>query len=277
MITQRIDIWSNTMQAGHGRQCAAPALDTYILEGDKKRPAVLIFPGSGYLECSQREAEPIALKFTNAGYHAFVLWYRCAPHRHPAPLLDAARAMTIIRENADKWMIDADRIAVMGFSAGGHLAACLAEHYDRDFAQASGINKEFSRPNLAVLCYPVITSGACSHKGSFDNLLGGQKDDLHLLDLLSAEKHVTSDFPPSFIWSTGDDGAVPIENSLLMATALRQAGVPYELHIFPHGPHGIALATEETGDAGSPYVDPTAAQWLPLCINWLKINFDKLA
>jgi len=275
-----------------------PILTTYILDGKTgsrhssltdskenlcqnntqtstvKRPAVLVLPGGGYAFTSPREAEPIALQFNEAGYHAFVLDYSVAPAKHPQPLLDASRAMCIIRENAEEWGIYPDKIAVCGFSAGGHLAASLGVHWDKKYlGNVEGIEIGKNRPDALILCYPVITSGRYAHRGSFKNLLG-ENPDSDLLYEMSLEHHVSEKTPPAFIWHTFADAGVPVENSLLFAQALREKNIPFELHIYPEGVHGLSLATEETANGRSDLVSPHVAGWIKLCKEWLRLQFE---
>jgi acetyl esterase/lipase len=267
MVHNSIDIWDNYKYYGEGEDGFRPRLDTYILDGDKVRGSVLICPGGGYSFVAEREAEPIALQFNAAGFHAFILYYSTVPRRHPQPLLDVSRAMCIIRNNAQEWRVDSQKIAVCGFSAGGHLAASLGVHWEKSYlSDTLGIEKGKNKPNALILCYPVITSGEFTHAGSFKNLLGDQTD---LLSEMSLELQVNDKVPPAFIWHTVKDTTVPVENSMLFAQALREKDIPFELHIYPEGGHGLSLATEETAvdDFG---VRPRVATWLNLCINWLK-------
>jgi acetyl esterase/lipase len=185
-------------------------------------------------------------------------------------LLDVSRAMCLIRENADKWCTDRNEIAICGFSAGGHLAASLGvfwkEKYLRDMLNIpEGMNK----PNALILSYPVITSQVgLAHRGSFYNLLGeGLKEDAY--SAMSLEKFVSADTPPAFLWHTFNDAAVPAENSLLFAQSMRNNNIPFELHIFPEGEHGLSLADERTGNEATP-VNKHAGNWFELCVQWLK-------
>lgn len=270
MISQTIGLWAEE-QAAEGR--CKPILDTCILAGTKKRGAVLICPGGGYSMTSHREAEPIAMQFNAAGLHAFVVYYSVAPSKHPQPLLDVSRAMCIIRENAEKWNIYTDKIAVCGFSAGGHLAASLGVHWYKPYIQeAPGILKGMNRPDALILCYPVISSGPFAHKGSFENLLGNNPDK-ELLNEMSLELQISKKTPPSFLWHTFDDAVVPVENSLLFAQALRKNNIPFEMHIFPEGVHGLSLATDETSEGGMPKNDIHVAAWMRLCTEWLRNLF----
>jgi acetyl esterase/lipase len=273
MQTFTLDLWEGQTYKGEGEDQFRPTLDVYILKSNAPRPGVLILPGGGYIQCSPREAEALAIRFNAAGFHAFVLWYSYAPRRHPVPLLDCARAFTVIRGSAEKWKLDPARLAMMGFSAGGHLALSEAVFYGKDFAFAPGIDPAQSRPDALILCYPVITSGPLAHRGSFNSLLGGNPDPA-LLQLLSLEKHVSGHLPPVFLWHTYTDATVPVENSFLLASALKLAGVPLEMHIFPEGRHGLSLADVETANGDPGNINLHAAQWFGLCVNWLKKQFN---
>lgn len=232
----------------------------YPMSAPVPRGAVLICPGGGYAGLAPHEAEPIARRVNACGLHAFVVMYRVAPHRHPAPLRDAARALRIIRRNAEAWRVRPDRIAVCGFSAGGHLAASLGVHWDRDELRGGDeLDGVSARPDALILGYPVISSEAGVHRGSFRNLLGpAPAPDLRRL--MSLEHQVTAETPPTFLWHTADDAVVPVENSLVFARALRDHDVPFELHVYPHGAHGLGLA----GD------DEHVATWMDLCCGWLR-------
>ena len=282
MQTFTLDIWEglNYQGAAASADGFRPTLDAYILKSDAARPAVLVLPGSGYFKCSPREAEALAIRFNAAGYHSFVLWYSCAPRRHPVPILDCSRALTIIREKAVEWMLDSGRVAMLGFSAGGHLALSQSIFHNKEFAKAPGINPAQACVDFLLLGYPVISSGSFLHQGSFINLLG-EKPDPQLLKLLSLENQIEpclaqgNSLPPVFLWHTYTDAAVPVENSLLLAGALRRAGIPLELHIFPEGRHGLSLAIPETMAGDPENLNPHAAQWFGLCLNWLKLQFKE--
>ncbi len=269
MIYEVLPIWEKGEYNGKKKDFE-PTLAVYALEGKKKRPTVLVCPGGGYSFTSQREAEPIAMRFLKEGYNAFILYYSCEPNRHPQPLLDATRAMCMIRDNCEKWHVDPEKIAVIGFSAGGHLATSLCTCYMLpELQNIKGMEKGKNRPDLLISCYPVITSGEKAHRGSFDNLCG---DDKALADSLSLEKCVHDDMPPAFIWHTFTDGGVPVENSLLLASAMKEHNVPFELHIFPNGCHGLSTVDAET--CGAESCDPHTARWLDLCMEWMKIYFE---
>lgn len=254
-----------------------PTLTAYVTNDDSNqpqkrlRPAVLICPGGGYTFCSNREAEPVALQYMAAGYHAFVLDYAVAPANHyPEAQKNASDAIRFIREHAEEWGIDKDKIAILGFSAGGHLAASVATMWDEEPLKTPD---QSNRPNAAILCYPVISSkDDVTHKGSFDSLCG---DDKELRERMSLENRVSEKTPPCFLWHTFEDAGVPVENSLLFALALKKAGVSCELHIFPHGPHGLSLANIETVPNKEMLSFPRVQQWVTLSVAWLNDLFEK--
>lgn len=249
-----------------------PTLTTYILDnkslGVSKRPAVLVCPGGGYVNCSAIEAEPIVMQFLSAGFNAFLLNYSVSPAKYPAALEEVSRAVEIIRENAEEWGVFEDKIAVCGFSAGAHLAASLGVFWNREPIKSAG---KKNKPNALILSYPVITSGEAAHRGSFEQLCG---DDAELIKKMSLENQVTSDTPPTFLWHTFEDAAVPVENSLLFASALRSCNVPFELHIYPKGGHGLSLLKEETGLLPGSRFSENAKGWMALACGWLKEVFE---
>ncbi|MEM8781809.1 MAG: alpha/beta hydrolase [Planctomycetota bacterium] len=221
-------------------------------------PTVLVLPGGGYASLAEHEGEPVARRFNDAGFHAAVLRYRLGPeHRHPAMLHDAQRAMRLLR-TAETF--PAGKIAVLGFSAGGHLAGTLATHGDQNADPADDLSPSVSaRPDAAILAYPVIDlHGEHAHAGSREHLLGpsGGPDASPPLDLHRA---VTTDTPPTFLWHTADDESVPVQNSVMFADACRGHGVPHELHVFESGSHGLGLAPHHT-----------AAGWPDLAIAFLR-------
>ncbi|WP_236557546.1 alpha/beta hydrolase [Arthrobacter sp. 9AX] len=223
--------------------------------GSGERPAILVLPGGGYGHQADHEAEPVAEWLAGLGIHAFVLRYRVAPDRHPAPLEDAKQAMLKVRGGAHRLAVDPRRVGALGFSAGGHLAATLAT------AVATGnaaLDVPGAVPDLTVLCYPVVSYTQAVHQGSVDNLVGPSPS-ADLLAELSAELRVTAETPPAFVWHTADDAAVPVSHSLAYTAALLNAGVSAELHVFPEGRHGLGLAGEQPG----------ADQWPTLCAGWL--------
>lgn len=206
----------------------------------RSRPAVLILPGGGYAYTSPREAESVAMRFFARGFGAFVLDYTCAPQGFPVSLREAALAMRYIREHAPEFEVDGNKVAAMGFSAGGHLCGTLGTLYDcpelRDLAPP-----EMIRPDALGLCYPVAVSWGNTHQGSFENISRG---DPELRARLSLDKLVRPDMPPVFLWHTRDDESVPCRNSLILAAALEEAGVEFALHLYRHGPHGLSTADE---------------------------------
>ena len=232
------------------------------------RPAIVICPGGGYHFCSEREAEPIALRFLMHGFNTYVIWYREkeAEELFPKPQQDAAAAVAYVRAHAQEHHTDPDRIAILGFSAGGHLAGSLGVLWHKaDLWQPLNLTPEQVKPNAMVLCYPVISGGKDAHRGSFENLSGSR--DLADHEAYSLDKLVTENCPPAFLWHTFEDNAVPVQNSLLMAHALAEHKVLTELHIFPHGSHGASLCSELTGEA---HLIPEAQQWPELAARFLK-------
>jgi acetyl esterase/lipase len=244
------------------------------MDEHRVRPAILILPGGAYAFTSPREAEPVALQMLAQGYQAFVLDYSCAPSTYPTQLAQTAAAMQLIRSHSEQWHIDPDSIIVGGFSAGGHLAAHFAESWNGATLGDLGFSPESIRPNGLLLAYPVITSGEFAHRGSMDNLLGDRKTDPQALNVVSLEKHVTTDVPPTFLWGTMTDNSVPIENSLAFIAALHRAGVSVEAHLFPQGRHGLSLGTWETcSHMQSSSVEPCVQSWPRLFGDWMARNF----
>ncbi len=249
----------------------------------QERPLILLCPGGGYGRTSDRESESMALQFLAMGYHAAILRYSCAPARFPTALLELASSLVLIRDHAKEWHVDAEKVVVQGCSAGGHLAASLGMFWDEDFlAEKLGLegpDHEILRPYGMLLCYPVITSGEFAHRGSFEKLLGEDLDEAgklrkeQLLEKLSLEKQVSSKTPKTFIWHTYTDRSVPVENSLLLVSALRKAGVSTEFHMYPKGVHGLALATHLTETRDGRAVQEECASWIGLAEVWLKDLF----
>jgi acetyl esterase/lipase len=227
--------------------------------------AVVVCPGGGYGGLAPHEGRDYALWLNELGISAFVLKYRLGSggYRHPVMLGDAARAVRLVRARAAEWKLDPRRIGIMGSSAGGHLASTLLTHFDAGSADAGDpVDRQSSRPDLGILCYPVITMGEKTHAGSKRNLLG-ENPSPELVRLLSNELQVTKETPPTFLFHTAEDRAVVVENSLAFADALARNGVPFALHVYPKGPHGIGLGTREW--------DPAARHpWTTQCALWLK-------
>lgn len=246
-----------------------PTLTVFLPEPDQASgAAMVVLPGGGYGGLAQHEGQDYALWLRANGIAAFVLKYRLGPdgYHHPIMLQDAARALRLVRARAAEWKLDTNRIGIIGSSAGGHLASTLLTHFDAGNPDAPDpIDRVSSRPDLGVLCYPVITMGEKTHQGSRKNLLGTNPPP-ELVKLLSNELQVTKDTPPCFLFHTTEDTVVPVENSLEFAAALRRAGVPFDLHIYQKGRHGSGLG-------GVPYskFDPAKLHpWTRDCIFWLK-------
>jgi acetyl esterase/lipase len=237
-----------------------PAIIPYLLPADEPRGAVVVCPGGGYQGRAPHEGEPVARWLNDLGLAAVVLDYRVAPYKHPYPLLDAQRALRLVRQRASDWGIDPGRVGILGFSAGGHLAATVGTHIPATTPDhPDPIERQSARPDFMILCYPVITFGEHGHAGVIKNLLGSHPSP-ELMELMCNEKQVTAETPPAFLWHTADDAAVPVENSLLFAMALRRHKVPFALHVFPSGRHGLGLAPDR----------PDVAAWKDLCASWLR-------
>lgn len=240
-----------------------PAITPYLPSPDKATgAAIVVCPGGGYAGLAAHEGHDYALWLNEQGIAAFVLRYRLgsAGYRHPVMLQDAARAVRTVRARAAEWKLDPKRIGIMGSSAGGHLASTLLTHFDEGRPDAADlIDRQSSRPDLGILCYAVITMGPFTHTGSRSNLLGADPSPERIADL-SNELRVTKNTPPCFIWHTWEDPAVPVENSMQFAAALRAAGVPFDLHIYEKGRHGIGLGT------------PDRHPWVDDCAFWLKVR-----
>ena len=234
-----------------------------------KKPAVLVLPGGGYHFTSDREAEPVAKAFFAAGFNAFVLRYSVKEEAQDyAPLLDAATAMKFIRDNADKYNIDKDKVLVCGFSAGGHLSASLGTLWKLDIIkQTLGCDGEYIKPNGMILGYPVISGVDKPHSMSFQALTGKKNPSTEELERFSLEKHVDTDTPPAFVWHTADDEPVPVENALVICQAFAAKSVPFELHVFPFGEHGLSLANIEVAPKDK-MVMPYIERWFNFAVKW---------
>lgn len=260
-----IKIWGSDVpgfQASYGQP--VPTLVPYIVEGKEQTGAIIVCPGGAYQGKAPHEGGPVAKWLQSIGISAFVLEYRVTPYHHPVPLQDARRAIQYVRAHAADYNIDPKRVGILGFSAGGHLAASSGIFpVDGDPTATDPVARQSSQPNCMVLCYPVISLERFYHKGSVTNLLGENPPE-QLRHELSLDNQVTADLPPTFIWHTADDSGVPVENSLFFAQALSKNKVNFEMHIFRHGRHGLGLAQEQ----------PEVAAWTDLCATWLgKIGF----
>lgn len=259
-------LWAGAAPGALGQDSVdVPTISVYRPGGTTATgAAIVVCPGGSYGMLADHEGHAIAVWLNSIGVTAAVLKYRLGPrYHHPAPLQDAARAMRTVRARALEWGIDPHRIGIMGFSAGGHLASTIATHFDAgDSTSADPIERVSSRPDIAVLAYPVISMrDGITHQGSRRHLLGDNPT-LALEAELSNEEHVTAQTPPTFLFHTADDPVVPVENSFLFATALRGAKVPFELHVFQHGAHGVGLAQN----------DPVLGVWPGLLEHWLKVQ-----
>ena len=265
MLHETIDLYrefSLPREGANGGKLTVFARSPNPENAPKLRPAALVIPGGGYNMVSFREGEPVAIPLLSAGYAVFVLEYsvRCA---YPVPLDEALLAMRYIRENAARFGVDKGHVAAFGFSAGGHLLGLLATATREELHLGS-------RPDAAVFGYSVVSTGPFTHEDTAATISGG---DEALRAALSVEKRVTEDTPPCFIWHTMQDGLVPGENSLLLAAACRKAGVPFALHIFEQGGHGLSTATVETADyAGAAGDNANVRAWLDLALAWLKLR-----
>ncbi len=271
MIYQRIDL----NEQGSKNSFAT----TYIWKTnhempEKKRPTIVICPGGGYQFVSYREDEPVAFQYLARGYNVVVLRYSVYPDAtYPTALLELGRVMLTLREHAEEWLIDENKIVLMGFSAGGHLVASYSCFWTKEFLSgALECSNDMLKPNGLVLAYPVITSGEYAHRGSFVNLLGDRYDEL--VDEMSLENQVTKDNPPTFLWHTYTDGSVPVENSLLFTRALREKGISAELHIYSEGEHGLSLASELTAVYDAQIIS-SCQSWVEMVHLWLMKLFKE--
>ncbi|MDV4152079.1 alpha/beta hydrolase [Clostridium sp. AL.422] len=237
---------------------------------NKKRTTIVICPGGGYVGTSDREAEPVAFRFLSEGFNVIILRYSVAPNRFPSAILELSATMNYVHEMSETWNVDNNKIIVCGFSAGGHLVGSLGVLWNKDFiSEALKIKKSNIKPNGMILGYPVITSGEFAHKGSFENLLG-EESSKEEREKLSLEKLVSKDTPQTFLWHTFDDGAVPVENSLLFANSLNENKIPFELHIYPSGVHGLSLCDETSANKNDlNHINTHVESWFKLAIKWI--------
>lgn len=256
MKKKKFMLWSDSEMvarsgsgAGTFHSCT-PGMTFYPATSPGPAGCVIVCPGGGYeAKTMKEEGEDVALFLNQNGIHAFVLDYRIAPDYHPSPINDAFRAIEMAKDLATTLGYRPDKVGIAGFSAGGHLAASAGTMWTNGK----------SRPDAVILGYPVISMGKYTHTGSRTHLLGDTVSPAAVSDM-SCENRVDRQTPPTFLWHTANDEAVPVENSLLMATALSAKAVPFELHIYPKGSHGMGLATE----------DPIVSTWTGHCIAWLK-------
>ena len=267
--TNAFPLWPAGAPGALGREDKdIPTLTPFLADpAQATGAAIVICPGGGYAHLAPHEGADYARFLNESGIAGFVLKYRLGSdgYHHPAMLQDAARALRTVRARAGEWKLDPQRIGIMGSSAGGHLASTLLTHFDSGKPGAADpIERQSSRPDLGILCYAVISLGEFGHAGSRNNLLGSNPSP-ELVRELSNELHVTKDTPPCFIWHTYEDNGVRVENSLQFAEALRRAGVPFDLHIYQKGPHGLGLGTRD-------WNPERRHPWTRDCIYWLQVQ-----
>ncbi|MDL2287315.1 alpha/beta hydrolase [Eubacteriales bacterium OttesenSCG-928-G02] len=275
---EEIKLYSEKIYNG----CEKVVMQCYVQKPSKEltmppRPVVLIFPGGGYSYTSDREAEPIANAYLAAGYTAFVLRYSVGEHAVDSqPLLDAALAIATIRSNAEKYHIDPDKIAVCGFSAGGHLAAFISTQWHSEIIKEKlNIENIQAKPNAMILCYPVISGITSPNVHSFLNLTGQNSNEENSIKY-SIENHVDERTCPAFVWHTSDDTTVNVKNSMVLGQALSDHNILFEMHIFPTGAHGLSACTRETAANGNDiYISPYIGRWIGWSVKWLNNLFFK--
>lgn len=265
-FSQAIPLWPDGAPNAVGKEdLDIPTITPFLAAKENSTgAAVIIFPGGGYARLSDiKEGSDVAKWLNTLGITAFVVKYRLGMRYHqPAPLQDASRAIRMVRSRAKEWNIETQRIGILGFSAGGHLASSLGTHFDAGKPDAKDpLDRVSSRPDLMVLVYPVITMGDLTHAGSKKNLLG-ENPTPELVKLYSNELQVTKETPPTFLVHTMTDAGVPVENSMMFAAALRRVGVPFEFHLYQQGPHGFGLAP----------TDPILGSWAGRCADWLGLH-----
>lgn len=270
MICEKINLRSSETENGF-----MPSVNTYILDKDPEvgnRPMVIVCPGGGYHSvCEFWEGERVALAYNAMGFCALTLDYCTVPHRYPEALLDIAAAIKLCRDRAEEWQVASDKIIVLGFSAAGHLCADISNEWDNEelFGKEAVENRIY-RPDYSILCYPVITGGPERHKGSFEGLTGSSEESEWVKH--SNELRVKPTTPPTFLWHTFGDKCVPVANSLLYAEALRKNKVPFEMHIYETGDHGLSLSTQRL------YRNKPALarkyNWVENSVEWLQEHFE---
>lgn len=256
MKIKQFNLWENTP----GSYDQAPTITAYIPEEKQTDSAIVIFPGGGYACLADYEGDGYARFLVEHGITSFVVTYRVSPHRFPLPLLDARRSVRFVRHFAEKYGIDKNKIAVMGSSAGGHLASLVSTYYENiDFEGADEIDKEDFIPNAQILCYPVIRllGKGFGHLGSGYNLLYDKLAELG--EELTPELIASDKTPVAFMWHTSNDEVVDVRNTLYYSAKLHELGIQNECHIFPSGNHGLGIAADS----------PHNSQWTRLLLNWL--------
>ena len=271
----------------HTEEFADSYLETYIHAPHAelkigKRKTIIVCPGGGYGGLSEREAEPVALQYFAAGLNAVVLRYSVQKKaENYAPLIEACLAIKYLREHSDELYVDPKYVFITGFSAGGHLAAWTGTmwHIPEVRAHIGDADPEICKPTATIPCYPVICSKpGVRHDGTMQTLNGWKKDDEEGMARFSLDRFVDEKTSPAFLWHTTNDSCVPVMNSLLYAEALSKNKIPFELHIFPDGPHGLSLCNAETATGQAPVmITPYVGQWLPMAIRWvMECPFEKM-
>lgn len=254
-------LWKNDIPNYNENYGQAPQITAFPVEGAKA--CVLICPGGGYENlCSDREGSWVAEMYNRNNISAFVLKYRLKPYHFPAQLEDVLRAVRLVRSLANTYGYDENKIAICGFSAGGHIASMAVTHFDEGKNDGDDIDRFSSRPDLGILVYPVITMGEFANEGSCRALLADKRNDPEMIRLLSSECAVKDNTPPCFLVHTLEDTCVPVENSIKMAAALKAKNIPFELHIFPYGHHGFDLGRDD--------YHKHAGQWAELSVRYIK-------
>ena len=261
-----------------GQDGKDPTMTSYLPDNieemgraDWKRPNLIVCPGGAYAYCSDREAEPIALNFLSAGFNVFVLRYSCAPHAFPCQLREVAAVLELISQNAENWHCDTGKTAIMGFSAGGHLAAHYSTSYD--IAEVRAIFPDSKPVQASVLGYPVIGAFEGSHIGSFCNLLGVEWPSEEQVEKFSCENLVTDHTPPAFLWHISADDAVTVKNTLRYASALAEHSIPMAVHIYSAGWHGLSTVDDQTNRPLTEEIR-VAANWIPEAKKWLQMILE---
>jgi acetyl esterase/lipase len=250
-----------------GQNENSSALTPYLINDGVKRACVIVFPGGAYMKRSDHEGGPVALWLNSLGINAFVLNYRVAPYKYPALMADAQRAVRFVRYNCEEYGVDPDKLGVLGFSAGGHLACVASALYQTQFYPVQDeIDRVSARPNISVLCYPVVSLLKYVHEETVTELLGSSSSELR--ESLSGEMIIHADMPPVFLWHTVEDQSVPVEHSIMLLQALRKNKTPVDCHIYNNGGHGLGIGLSPRGAA------PVTAGWVEVCAEWLRVRLN---
>ncbi len=274
-MSEKINLWSTAKVPAPGTESNSqvnfqPWLEPHLLDDGEEHPMVIVLPGGAYTHLAPHEGTPVAERFNKLGFHACVCYYRLSPAYHyPAPAEDALRAIRIVKSKAAEWKIKKDAVIVLGFSAGGHLACSTGIVWDEvECDNGDEIDRISARPDGVILCYSVITALPRSEANmySFEQLLGDKDLADDELRTYSWDFCVRKDTPPAFLWNTAEDDAVPVHNALSYTAALHRFNIPFELHVFPHGHHGLGLAEGEDAPA-------EIRIWPELAATWIRKNF----